>query len=484
MTSIAPRLALLLLAGLVLATGCASPGPGDRSRGAGTAAVLHLSAPPADWNALAGRRVHIDAPLQVSGNRDLVRDGELLASFDGRLWVPTEHHLPGADAMAAATDNARRRVRLVEARESGVADTGWPLSPPWRSGSELSGVEGVVESDRRGLLLRVDRPLQARPAPRPAPPRVPGDVRLASLNLENLFNGDGRGGGFPTSRGARTQDEYLRQRAKLVASLRALDADIVALMELENDGEGPLSSLAQLVAALDAGAGDWRFVPACAAPCVEPPNGAHPIRVGMIYRASRVTAIGQAHSLAGGPFGERSRGPLAQTFRAGDGPAFTVVAVHLKSKGCSEATGEDADQGDGQACWNATRLESVRRLDSWLRIDGREKFGELLAIVGDFNAYAMEDPLRLLRASGWRDALDGVATPYSYVYAGEAGRLDHALLSPALATRLVGASEWHSNADEAEIVGYRAGIGTEAGATPWRSSDHDPLLLGLRLRAR
>ena len=54
--------------------------------------------------------------------------------------------------------------------------------------------------------------------------------------------------------------------------------------------------------------------------------------------------------------------------------------------------------------------------------------------------------------------------------------LAHALLSPALARRVAGAAEWHSNADEPETHGYRAG-----GTGPWRSSDHDPLLLGFHL---
>jgi uncharacterized protein len=58
-----------------------------------------------------------------------------------------------------------------------------------------------------------------------------------------------------------------------------------------------------------------------------------------------------------------------------------------------------------------------------------------------------------------------------------AGRLDHALLSPALAGRLRGAAEWHINADEPESQGYADGDPTQ----PWRSSDHDPLLLGFDL---
>jgi predicted extracellular nuclease len=104
---------------------------------------------------------------------------------------------------------------------------------------------------------------------------------------------------------------------------------------------------------------------------------------------------------------------------------------------------------------------------------------ELALIVGDLNAYAQEDPIHWLRQAGWRDAFADAAAdapPYSYLYDGQSGRLDHALLSPALAGRLTGAAAWHSNADEPESSGWRAGS-----RGPWGSSDHDPLLLGFRL---
>lgn len=90
--------------------------------------------------------------------------------------------------------------------------------------------------------------------------------------------------------------------------------------------------------------------------------------------------------------------------------------------------------------------------------------------------------MRLLREQGWQDAMTvaKVDGAYSYVYGGQAGRLDHALLSPALAVRLAGAAVWHSNADEPN-VGHLAGNAGDRAAAPWRSSDHDPLLVGLDL---
>jgi hypothetical protein len=306
---------------------------------------------------------------------------------------------------------------------------------------------------------------------------VAGDLRVASFNLENLFNGDGKGGGFPTPRGARNAVEFETQLAKLVVALRALDPHIVALMELENDGYGPQSSLATLVGALNhAEDGEWRFVDACRARCRRDGRGPgdDAIRVGLIYRADKVRPIGRPATLEDGPFGPRSRVPLAQAFvPLAGGTPLVVVANHFKSKGCKDAEGADRDNGAG--CWNAARADSARRLDDWLKDDPTRSDSDLVLIVGDLNAYAQEEPLRLLAGRGWRDAffVAGVDAPYSYMYEGEAGRLDHALLSPALADRLRGAAEWHSNADEPRAAGYR-----EGGRGPWRSSDHDPLLLG------
>lgn len=444
--------------------------------GQGQVEPLVLHAPPANWEALEGMQVRIETPLIISGSDQLARFGELTASFGDRLWQPTEVAVPGSEAIKQLhKENAHRRIVLDDARSVRDPDNVWYLADnaPPRAGSVVSGAIGIVDQRHGQFRLQLTEPLQIKPATRPDKPQVEGALRVAAFNLENLFNGDGRGGGFPTQRGAKTPEQLQAQLIKQVAALEALDADIVALMELENDGFDAHSSIAQLVDALNHAGGDWRFIDTGEGP------GADDIRVGLIHRASRVQPVGKPVTLVEGPFGPRSRAPLAQAFRRGDGPAFVVVANHLKSKGCSEATGLDADQGDGQGCWNALRLDSAQRLHTWLASDPTGTGSELQLILGDFNAYAMEDPVRSLRDAGWQDAMAvaGVESPYSYVYNGLAGRLDHALLSPALAKHLKGAAEWHINADEPDRFGY-AGDNVPG---PWRSSDHDPLVLGFDL---
>ena len=450
-------------------------------RGLPAAGPVQINALPADWEAYEGMPVRINAPLTVVGLHNLERNGEVWAAFDGPLWQPTEVALPGsARARAVEKDNQRRLLVLDDGNDARDPAT-LPLLPACqlpRGGMQLHGVEGIVEQRYgEGWRLQLTKPLALPDAERPlAAPAVAGRLKVAAFNLENYFNGDGAGGGFPTLRGAADAGQLAAQQAKLVASINGLGADVAALMELENDGYGPASSIAQLVNALNtdaAGPGDWRFVDAGQGP------GSNPIRVGIIYRAGVLSPVGQPAVLEDGPFVEHSRVPLAQAFRRGNGPAFTVTAVHLKSKGCREATGADADQGDGQGCWNATRTDSARRIVAWLEGDPTASGSPHAVVLGDFNAYAMEQPVRALDAAGWRDAfaVAGVRQPYSYVYNGLNGRLDHALLSPSLADLLRGAAEWHINADEPETAGYARG--NEDG--PWRSSDHDPLLLGLDL---
>lgn len=451
--------------------------PVIQSRGTGRIAPTVLTAQPDAWERYEGMLVRIDAPLTLSGTDALGRFGELTTSFGGRLWQPSEVAAPGStEAKRLAADNARRTLVLDDGSAKRDPATVWYVKKgqPLRTGTVLTGVQGIVDARHGGWRLQLTAAPTIAAPERPATPQVAGNTRVAAFNLENLFNGDGKGGGFPTERGAKTAAQYQAQMQKLVGTIRGLNPDIAALMELENDGYGADSSLAQLVAALNAGGGTWRFIDAKQGP------GPDTIRVGIIYRSDEVKPVGKPATLEAGPFGERSRSPLAQAFVRGNGTPFVVVANHLKSKGCSEATGADADQKDGAGCWNALRLDSAKRLHAWLKADPTRTRSDRVVMLGDFNTYAMEDPVRWLRDdAGWVDAFKqaGIEQPYSYVYNGLTGRLDHALLSPSLAKQLRGAAEWHINADEQDAQGYADGDPT----VPFRSSDHDPLLLGFDL---
>jgi predicted extracellular nuclease len=450
---------------------------------------------PQYWERFEGERVLVNGPVTLVGNERLLREGAMIISFDGRDFTPTERHAPGPDARALEQANLATRLVLDDARLDEYPAKYWHLpealtpESAYRVDSQLGGIEGVLEQrDGEYRVQLVKAVGNVVHAPRPnAPPDVDGDLRVASFNVLNFFNGDGAGGGFPTARGAQNGEAYKRQAAKIVSALDAMDADVVALMEVENDGFGETSAIHDLVTRLNKlrgkERGDYVFVN----PGLER-VGSDEIMVALIYRTSRVHTVGEAAVLLTPPFDRWSRPPLAQRFEAGT-LDFTVVANHFKSKNCQDAEGTEHDQDDGQGCFNAKRVESARVLSDWVASDPVRSGHDRVLLIGDLNAYGLEDPVRLLQSRGYADVLAAhLAEPgYSYVFGGTSGRLDHALAGASLAELVGGAGEWHINADESSGFEYsqpdydRRALKTRFRADPFRSSDHDPLLIGLRV---
>lgn len=414
----------------------------------------------AGWERLEAMRVSFPL-LTLVGVQHAREYGEWQVALGERLWVPTEIARPGSAASNVAAENRARTFWLDDGQAGKNRHTPMTRDIP-RTGTQLVAVEGIVDERFSGYRVQLAAPPRMQgAAPPPAPPRT-GPLRVASLNLENLFNGDGKGGGFPTARGAKTLADYRQQLQRLVNTLAALDADVWALMEMENDTLGSDSAEADLLAALNrVQGGDWVAVPL-------PPTASNDvIRNALLYRRGRLRLHGMPRVLDEGAFARLNRPTLAASFVAGTGERLTVVVNHLKSKSCRNAQGADADQQDGQGCWNATRRASVAQLDAFVR---RHYPGQPVLLLGDFNAYGEEDPIRWLREARWHDAFSAAtARPYSYVYQGQAGRLDHAFVNAALRPFLHKAQVWHVNAD------------ATAGSAG-RSGDHDPLLLDLHWR--
>ncbi|MBF1803227.1 ExeM/NucH family extracellular endonuclease [Alloalcanivorax profundimaris] len=448
---------------------------------------------PADREALEGMLVSVEQPLTVSDNYELARYGSMTLS-NGRLFNPTNVAEPGAAARAVKDANEHNQVLLDDAsNEQNPATVIYPAGGlaadnTVRAGYRTRPFQAVFtygfEEWRLQPVGEVAFDIAANPRA-PAPSRAAGsDLRVAAFNVLNYFNGDGQGGGFPTERGARDAEELTRQQTKLVAALKDIDADVVGLMEVENDGYGPDSALARLTAALGPA---WRYV--------DPGQdrlGDDAIAVGLIYRGDAVAEAGTAATTAAGAFGnDTNRQPLAQTFRPlNGGEAVTVVVNHFKSKGSCPDDGANAEQGDLQGCWNAERVAAAEQLLSWLESDptGADEGNRL--ITGDLNSYAMEDPITTLRDAGLVDLIQRFQgeNAYSYTYMGEAGYLDHALASEALNGKVLAAHEWHANADEPVAFSY--GLPDYQSddqhrlyyaADAWRASDHDPVIVDLAL---
>jgi len=444
--------------------------------------------------ALEGMLVNVSQGLTVTEVYDLARFGSVVLA-EQRLSIPTQVAEPGAPAKAVADRNALGRIILddglntqnpapVRYPEGGLAATN-TLRVGDRVDADFLAIVSYGFEEWR--LQPVDAVSFRAENPRPAaPPRAPGsNLRVAAFNVLNFFNGDGQGGGFPTARGADNAEELARQKAKLVAALTALDADIIGLMEIENDGYGPDSAIAELAEALGPA---WRFVAHG-----EAGLGSDAIAVGLLYRDDVVAEEGAAATLDSGAFGNQTnRQPLAQSFRLlNNDEVLTLVVNHFKSKGSCPDDGVNAAQDDGQSCWNAERTQAARDQLAWLAEQPTGVVDQDVLVLGDLNAYALEDPIQAFQDDGFVDLLTRFQgdQAYSYIFFGETGHLDHALASPSLDGQVLGAGAWHINADEPRALDYNLEFKSDQqardfyAADAYRASDHDPLHVDLNLSA-
>lgn len=446
-----------------------------------------------------GMAVDFSQPLTVSENYNLGRYGELVLS-SGRLINPTNVVTPGAEANAMQAANNLNRIILDDGQTAQNPD---PIIHPVpglsafntvRGGDTVENLTGVMNySFNEYRVQPIDAVVFTNSNPRPTAPAIEKDdavIRVASFNVLNFFNGNGLGGGFPTSRGADSFSEFERQKTKIITAITSMDADIIGLMEIENDGYSANSAIAELVAGLNAAAiagTSYAFVdPALTT------LGTDEIAVGIIYRADRVTPNGIAATTSEGPFADRNRQPLAQSFQsnANSKKQLTVAVNHFKSKGsCPGDSSINDDQGDGQGCWNAVRTEASNFLADWLATYPTGVEDEDILIIGDINAYAKEDPLTAFVSKGYTDLIDAIGTEadqYSYVFFGQAGRLDHAVASASLVGQVKAISTYHINTDEPRVLDYNEEFQSPAqveslyNADAYRASDHDPVLVDIK----
>jgi uncharacterized protein len=471
-----------------------------------------------DLERYEGMLVQLTGPFTVQQNFFQGRYGQLTLAVGGRVETPTNRYRPGVQANALADENARRRILL---------DDGTSLQNPNptpyaganglpRAGDVTGNITGVIDfglatNSTAGLadykIQPTVVPTFTAANPRTlAPELVGGNIKVASFNVLNFFttftNGDtatgqtGQGCTLGTTttaancRGASNLAEFQRQRSKIVEAMAAIDADALGLMEMQNNGSVAVQNL---VDALNAKVGAGTYA-TTAVPTQG--TGTDAIRVAMIFKPARL-------NLAGAPVSDpdpiNNRPTLAQTFSLVNGERFTLLVNHLKSKSsCPLATDADAagnvDAGDGQGCWNLQRKQQVLRLRTFVaQVQAASGSNDAL-LIGDFNAYAKEDPIDDLTSSGYVDQVGRFSTSgYSYVFDGAAGRLDHAITTPSLSGRVSSVAHWHINADESTLQDYNTEFkfpATTCGGacpadpftvSPYRSSDHDPVIIGLNL---
>jgi predicted extracellular nuclease len=457
----------------------------------------------ADFERYEGMLLRFSQTLTVSDLYNLERFGAISLSQGGRLYQFTNGNAPDPAAYSAhKISNARRRFELDDGMRTlnpstvRFLDAGSVAGYSIRAGDTITGVTGNLRYSR-GSGGKGDEAWRLMPAgdprfdsvnPRPGSPSVGGGVRVASFNALNFFSTLDSGQrvcgprGDENCRGADGTEELDRQLAKSVSALVQMNADIVGLIELENNSS---ESLRMIVDALNVriGTGDYEFLDT---------GVLHDdaIKTGFIYKSSTIGLAGSFALLdrsVDSRFNDaRNRPALAQSFEViATGAVLTVVINHLKSKGSSCEADGDPNLNDGQGNCNQTRTNATASIADWLSGDPTGSNDPDYLIIGDLNAYTQEDPLANLKNAGFTNLLEAQSEPYSFVFDAQAGALDHAVASASLVPQVVETIEWHINADEPALLDYNLENNRDPTLfdpdSPYRASDHDPVIVGLDL---
>ena len=494
--------------------------------GTGTVTPTDIAFPVETLTALEqveGMLVRVPQAMTVTETFQLGRFGEVVVAANGRLQQPTNVTTPGAAALALQAANDLRRLIVDDASQAQHVDPivfargGNPLSASntLRGGDEIAGLTGVLTytwagNAASGNAYRL-RPINALGVTVPnfiamntrtsSAPDVGGTLRVGALNLLNYFNTfagctGGVAGATTECRGADNSTEFERQSTKTIAALLGMNADIVGIVEVENDGYGPTSAIAELVSRLNAATapGTYAFIDSDAATGQVNSLGNDAIKVGLLYKPSKVTPTGTtavlntAAFVNGGTASPLQRPAIAQAFMQPNRARVVISVNHFKSKGSGSGC---VDPGDGQGNCNAVRVIAAQQLAAWLAADPTQTGDTDVLVLGDLNAYAREAPITTLLSAGFTNLIEQFngASAYSYGFGGQWGYLDHALASTSLRAQVTGATEWHINADEPSVLDYNTEFKTPTllaslfAPDPYRVSDHDPIIVGLNLTA-
>lgn len=323
----------------------------------------------------------------------------------------------------------------------------FPQPPDTLYAGKLVRIRGIV-SEYKGKpqieivrpdqvrVLEKEEPVASQPASRPG--AFDGVVTLATFNVLNLFDDYDDPYRMDETTPAKPKEEL----QKLAATIRKLDADVLALQEVENRGY-----LERFVGAYLADMG-YEYVV-----CLEG-NDQRGIDCALLSRLPVGPVTSHQHLRFPDGAGREMtfrRDLLQVRIEPPGGPEFSVFVVHFKSKLGGAADTEKYRVGEAR--------EARKTLDELL---AREKDG-LVVICGDFNDTWDSAPMKVLRGEGpgaLRGFVDelpkGAATFNKKPY----GMIDFILCSPAMAARYVPKSH--------RIV---------SGDVPSLGSDHNPILI-------
>lgn len=460
--------------------------------------------PKKSWEKYEGMRIEL-----ISGSSGNFSDSVAVVSgFNGRgkgylrhneVVISSQlHYQPTQIAVPESTQASRLHKNWLKDQ---LLLAGLEKNRLVRIGDQFRRLTGVVhgyaKKDKKGRVwprLYIEN-YQLIPSKRPAPPVYGKKTELvvASFNLNNYFNGERKsyGTSFKGSRGAKNLSDFQQQSHRIEQTILAINADILVLNEIENDGYQAGSALQFLIDRLNQQQHKSLFYRAINAGYM----GTDLIRNAIIYRPDKVTALGKASVLSKknsaldgqgkALFDDYGNRPvIIQKFRY-QNTRLAIAAVHLKSKGSS--CKETKKQRNGSGHCNMKRSRAAMAIAEKM-LDFQES--DIQLAMGDFNAYKWEQPLQIFYRQGWENASGlNAEAEFSYRFRGRLGSLDHILYQvndqSVQGLRPQQFISWNINSTESRKVTLRAVNNKTADHFPYylKSSDHDPQIVTLGFNA-
>lgn len=418
-----------------------------------------------------GQTVIFDSPLVVSSN----------ASYSTYIVGPRRLFTPTNQAYPRDTAAYNSVLRLNNSGAIELSD----ISGYHRCGEKIYNLKARVNSKNRLTWVSGSWKGNSRSDMENANIRKMVNVDgcddcllVCTMNLEYYLTTDFRPG---SGQGPEDAAEHTTQRIKVSKALAQIGADLYGFVEIQQ-GQGAVAEIAaDLNLYVNRTISDpdkkheYTYIND-----KSQVNGTY-TTAAFVYDAKKLKPIGvlQETSVAGASIpANRHRMICFEEIATGERFIFSVN--HFKAKRGSGASGADADQHDGQGLFNAARTKEAQAvIDLYKGYYSNKAIKDKdILIMGDLNAYGKEDPIVRMISNGMIDLHRAfhADSSYSYQFGGLAGYLDHALVNATLFPQIKGVAAFNINSDERDSYTYESGD-----KTMFRCSDHDPVIVGLKL---
>ena len=399
-----------------------------------------------------GQTVEFDVPFYVCNNSS----SSSLTISPRRIYQPTNQALPlSSEYSDLLTLNAYGTLKLTNVKDyHRIGERLHKLVVKVNSQNSVSLISCEYKGNTRAELEKgYDHEAVNM--------RGEASVIVCCMNLE-YYIVENLGTGY----GPDNESDHQKQRTKVSKALAKINADLYGFVEIEQ-GQ---SALEEIAADLSKNTGrqfsyvnDGGYA-----------SGSY-TKAGFVYCSDVLEPFGKIRE---NNTGVKQRKKTQAFVEKATGEKFLFSVNHFKAKSGS-GSGDNADKGDGQGTYNGDRVREAQSLLGNYEKDCIIYNDSDILIMGDLNAYAKEDPITTLREGGMTDLHRAfhADSSYSYMYRGQAGYLDHALCNSTLYPQVTGMVAYHINSDESDSYTYDKSNDN----TMFRCSDHDPVIVGLRL---